>query len=415
MKINRNYLLIVLSSIALILVLIIQVNWIIQSANIKENIFNEKANMVLTRTSEALQTDVNTCNNIEACLDSINTNKNQLGSAEVKVLDSLFNHYMKVYNVQLNYTYVVAQSKTINSNKENKKNSFIYNKRLDPIPNIKGLELKLIFPEKKQYIIAEMGSLFITSIVLILVVLMLFWRTVVALLKEKNISEHTTDFLNNMTHEFKTPLTNIALASKMILKENNIHQVDKVKHYSGIILAENDKLRLQVEQVLSMTALERGEIPLNKTEIDMHQLISHVVARMNIQLDAQQVKLNLNLNALKTKVFADESHLSNAICNLLDNAIKYAMDIMEISIQTRNDGQYLIIEISDQGIGIEKKYQQKVFEKFFRVPKGDVHDVKGFGLGLAYIKNIIELHNGIITLNSEIGKGSTFTITLKYV
>jgi two-component system phosphate regulon sensor histidine kinase PhoR len=146
-----------------------------------------------------------------------------------------------------------------------KGSGFIYNQRLDQVASLNGVELKLIFPDKKDYIMAEMGAPFIASVVLILVVLAMFWRTVLSLMKEKKIAEHTTDFLNNMTHEFKTPLTNIALAGKMMVKDSNLRQEEKVKHYSGIILEENEKLRLQVEQVLSMTALERGESPLEKT------------------------------------------------------------------------------------------------------------------------------------------------------
>jgi two-component system phosphate regulon sensor histidine kinase PhoR len=277
------------------------------------------------------------------------------------------------------------------------------------------LELKLILPEKKQFIMAELGTAFATSVILILVVLLLFWRTVLLLMKEKKIAEHTTDFLNNMTHEFKTPLTNIALAGKMMVKDSNIRQEEKLKHYSGIILEENEKLRLQVEQVLSMTALERGEIPLQKTELDVHQLINDAVKSMNIQIENRQGTVQLNLNAAEFVVMGDKTHLTNALCNLVDNAIKYAAEKPGISIETSNSGKQLIISISDNGTGIEKEYQQKVFDKFFRVPTGNLHDVKGFGLGLAYVKKIVELHGGSIELQSEKGKGTTFIIALPYV
>ena len=230
-------------------------------------------------------------------------------------------------------------------------------------------------------------------------------------MKEKKISEHTTDFLNNMTHEFKTPLTNIALAGKMIIKDPAVNPEDKIKHYSEIILEENEKLRLQVEQVLSMTALERGEIPLQKTELDFHELIHESLKYISIQIENKQGNIKLNLDAERPVVMGDRTHLTNALCNLVDNAIKYSREKPELTIQTSNTGQNLIVVISDEGIGIEKEYQKKVFDKFFRVPTGDVHDVKGFGLGLAYIKKIVELHGGTIELQSEKGKGTTFTIT----
>jgi two-component system phosphate regulon sensor histidine kinase PhoR len=218
-----------------------------------------------------------------------------------------------------------------------------------------------------------------------------------------------------MTHEFKTPLTNIALAGKMMIKDTNIWQEDKIKHYSGIILDENEKLRLQVEQVLSMTALERGEIPLQKTELDFHQLIHDALKYITIQIENKDGYVALNLNAHRVVVMGDKTHLTNALCNITDNAIKYSHEKPEISIQTSNDSGNIVITIADKGIGINKEYQKKVFDKFFRIPTGNVHDVKGFGLGLAYVKRIVELHSGAISLNSDAGKGTTFTITLPNV
>ena len=243
----------------------------------------------------------------------------------------------------------------------------------------------------------------------------MFWRTILLLIKEKRISEHTTDFLNNMTHEFKTPLTNIALASKMMMKDSTINHEDKIKHYSGIILEENEKLKLQVEQVLSMTALERGEIPIQKTELDFHQLIHDALKSISIQIENKKGHLQLNLNADQFVILGDKSHLTNALNNLIDNAIKYSNEAPEITIETLNADQSLIVIISDKGIGIDQEYQKKVFDKFFRIPKGDVHDVKGFGLGLAYVKKIIELHKGTIELESEKGVETVFKITLPNV
>ncbi len=415
MKMNRTFLFVTISSIALFIVLIIQVNWIYQTAKIKEDLFNEKANMVLSRTTEALLSDKETCMKIGACIDNESDPGlvTKLGKDEVYKIDSLLNYYMKFYNFHIDYTFAVAKPGNISI--ENGMVNFVYNKPIEDDAIANGVELKLIFPEKRQFIIAEMGKLFITSVLLILIVLILFWRTVQSLLNEKKISEHTTDFLNNMTHEFKTPLTNIALAGKMILKDAAIREEDKIKHYSGIILEENEKLRLQVEQVLSMTALERGEIPVIKSELDFHQLIHDSLKYISIQIENKQGNIQLNLGADRFVVMGDRTHLTNALCNLIDNAVKYAREKPALSIQTLNSGQNLIVIVSDEGIGIEKEYHKKVFDKFFRVPTGDVHDVKGFGLGLSYIKKIIELHEGSIALQSEKGKGSTFTITIPNV
>ncbi|MDP2385735.1 MAG: HAMP domain-containing sensor histidine kinase [Bacteroidota bacterium] len=441
MQKNRTNIFIAISSIALVIVLIIQVNWILETAKVKEELFNEKANMVLTRTSEALFADTLTCKNLEKLL----------GKNEIHKIDSLFSYYMKFYNFPIEYSFEVIRpipamylrpgtyvtindsvssanqvTDTINISPPTEPQCSQIN--LEKVANKNGFELKLLFPKKEEYIRAEMGTVFITSVILILIVLILFWRTTVSLMKEKEISEHTTDFLNNMTHEFKTPLTNIALAGKMIAKDSNLKtrlpggQEDKIKYYSEIILEENEKLRLQVEQVLSMTALERGEIPVHKTELDFHQLIHDSIKSISVQIENKQGDLKLDLAADKFMVMGDKTHLTNALCNLIDNSIKYSKEKPEITIQTFNKEQNLIIIVSDKGIGIEKEHYKKVFDKFFRVPTGDVHDVKGFGLGLAYIKKIVELHSGTIELQSEkttdlpTGQaGTTFIIALPNV
>jgi len=409
MKLKRSNIFIITSSIALVLVLIIQVNWLFETAKNKEELFNEKANIVLAKTTEALLADKETCKSIQACV----------GKKETHKIDSLFRHYMNFYNFHINYSFeVVKPNFVMLENRNGFANNIYpnepgcYKKNLDEVFAKNNWELKLFFPDKKQFIIAEMGTMFITSVILILVVLLLFWRTVLSLIKEKQLADHTTDFLNNMTHEFKTPLTNIALAGKMIIKEWAGRQDGKTKHYSEIILEENEKLRLQVEQVLSMTAFERGEIPLQKTELDLHTLISDCVKNISIQIENKQGSLKLNLLAPHPVVMGDKTQLSNAISNLIDNAIKYSKEKPELLIETYNKGENILVTVGDKGIGIEKEYQQKVFDKFFRVPTGDVHNVKGFGLGLAYVKKIIELHQGSIELKSEKEKGTTFTLTL---
>ncbi|MES2726504.1 MAG: HAMP domain-containing sensor histidine kinase [Bacteroidota bacterium] len=450
MKLNRTYLFIAISSVALLIVLIIQVNWILQSAKIKEELFNEKANMVLSKTADALLADKETYRNLAAAnmvlskkVNALHatdktTYKNlpsQVSEEDTHTIDSLFNHFMKVYNIRIDYFFEIKTA-PVKINKQiawansgqkqgttstKKENSFnqtdSYQTCIGGGDDKNNLEFKLVFPGKEQFIVAEMGIPFITSVVLILVVLVMSWRTILSLLKEKRISEHTTDFLNNMTHEFKTPLTNIALAGKMMVKDSNIKEENRIKHYSGIILEENEKLRHQVEQVLSMTALERGEIPLQKTELDFHQLIHDAIKCISVQIENTQGHLTLSLDATQFVITGDKQHLTNALCNLIDNAIKYAKGKPELYIHTFNKGPYLILTVADGGIGIAKAYQKKVFDKFFRVPTGNVHDVKGFGLGLAYIKAIVELHAGTIELQSNPddnreGKKTIFTITL---
>lgn len=412
MKPNKTHLFIAASSVALFIVLGIQVNWIIRTAHIKEELFNEKANLVLSKTSEAVLADTGARNHIPLHIDS----------REEHRIDSLLQHYMDFYNIHIDYYFQLKPAPYFTGSQ----NGFVSQSYTDPAGSYKtcisndgneenALELKLVFPKKEQFILAEMGTPFITSVVLIIVVLIISWRTILSLLKEKKISEHTADFLNNMTHEFKTPLTNISLAGKMITKESNIKQEDKIKHYSGIILEENEKLRHQIEQVLSMTALEQGEIPLQKTVLDFHALILSTQKYMGIQLENEQGNFTVYLQAENSVIEGDKTHLTNALYNLVDNAIKYTKGKPDITIRTINNGSTLVVILTDNGIGIDKKYQKDVFTKFFRIPTGDVHNVKGFGLGLAYTKKIVDLHKGSITLESETGKGTIFTITLPNV
>ena len=413
---RRTKIFIIFSSLALVMVLAIQVKWILNTAQIKEELFNEKANIILARTTEDLKADPETYNNL----------KNGGGNHEIHKIDSLFKYYMKFYKFYMDYSFEVIQQDATQPIFLSYQNDLgaekyfkptepaCYKNSLEKVANTNGMELKLIFPEKEEFILQEMSTMFFASIALILIVVILFWHTVLSLFKEKAISEHSADFLNNMTHEFKTPITNISLAGKLIIKENANQNNTKVQHYSDIILEENEKLRLQVEQVLSMTAFERGEMPMQKNALDFHSLIMETLRGIQIQIENKQGQLKLNLEAGKFMINGDKIHLINAIRNLLDNAIKYAYDKPNIHIHTSNIDNYLIISIADNGIGIDKKYHENVFNKFFRVPTGDIHNVKGFGLGLAYVKKIVELHDGKISLLSKPNLGTTFTIQLPY-
>jgi two-component system phosphate regulon sensor histidine kinase PhoR len=349
-------------------------------------------------------------------------------------IDSLLSHYMNVYHVKIAYYFDVkpgsgstTKSPTgpynLSANASTA-TTFVFEEEPgayqaclgpgDVKTGSEGVDLKLVFPDQEEFILEEMGLPFVSSVILIVIVMIMSWKTILSLMREKKLSEHTSDFLNNMTHEFKTPLTNIALAGKMMTKDANINDELKIKHYSGIILEENEKLRLQVEQVLSMTALERGEIPLQKMELDLHQLIQDSLKCISVQIENTNGHVELLLNAERVIISADKTHLTNAFCNLVDNAIKYSDEAPQISIQTSNSIEGINVQISDQGIGIEDKYLRDVFNKFFRVPTGNVHDVKGFGLGLSYVKAIIELHGGNISVSSRRGFGTTFSIYLPH-
>lgn len=405
MKLNRAHIFIAASAVALLTVLVIQLNWIRQAAAYKEAYFNERASIILARTTEVLSADTQ-------LREQLNRGP---GAGVQGHIDSVLRYFMDYYNFHTAYTFeVVRPVRGAFMNDQAAPAEACYDKSLDQLVQSNQWKLQLHFPQRQNFIMKEMGMPFLTVAVLVLVVLLLFWQTVRSLLKEKQLAEHTTDFLNNMTHEFKTPLTSIALAGKMIIEASTHPQANETRQYAAIILEENERLRLQAEQVLSMAALEKGEIPIYKTELDVHRLVEEVMRSMRMQLERAGAHVKTDLQADEAVVTGDRTHLANALRNLVDNAIKYAGAAPQITVRTYDAGQHVAIVISDRGTGIDKAYQQQVFEKFFRVPQGDVHDVKGFGLGLAYVKKIIALHGGTIALSSEKGKGTTFTITLPY-
>lgn len=415
MKRNKPYIYIAISSVALVIVLAIQVNWLIQTAKIKEEIFNEKANMVLAKTTDELCNDQAMCSRIGSCVEKDENNqlKAKLATNDIDKIDSLFKKHMKHYNLSLECKFIIEQhNPTIPQHNHTYVSNTFY-KNLDETSSLKGLKLKLIIPDKKQFILQEMGVMFFSSILLILVVLAMFWRTTLSLLKEKRFAEQTTDFLNNMTHEFKTPLANISLASKLMRKNEVQADVSKIQQYSEMISVENDKLIKQVEQVLGITALERNEIPLHKENLNLHELLDDVLKSMSLQIEQKNGKVITHYNATNAFVNADKIQLYNAINNIIDNAIKYADKTLEIDIETQSKDNALVVVIRDKGIGIDHTLKEKVFEKYYRVPTGNIHNVKGFGLGLAYVKKIMDLHEASIKMNSNIGAGTEFILTFK--
>ncbi len=256
----------------------------------------------------------------------------------------------------------------------------------------------------------SLPAIIFTSVILILFILSIFIITLYIIFKQKKLSEIKNDFINNMTHELKTPISTISLASQM-LNDSSIPEKDRnYQHISAIIADESKRLGFHVEKVLQMAIIDRGGVELSCKPIRVHELINQILNTINLKLRDKNGELQSFLTAQKDEVFADELHLSNVFSNILDNAIKYSKETPSIEIKTRNLNGHIIISIKDNGIGIRKENQKKVFEKFYRVPTGNLHDVRGFGLGLSYVKKIVEQHKGHIQLYSESGKGSEFEI-----
>jgi two-component system phosphate regulon sensor histidine kinase PhoR len=254
--------------------------------------------------------------------------------------------------------------------------------------------------------------IYISTIVFL--VLIFFGFSLATIIKQKRLSEVITDFINNMTHELKTPIATISLSSEMILRLETDDDLEKAKKYAGIIFKENKRLETQVERVLNISTLDTENTTLNKKSLDFHELLDEVKDTFDFNQLANGGKILIENNASVFTIQADPIHITNVVYNLLDNAVKYCSTKPFISITTKNERNYLIIEIKDNGIGIRKEDLKMIFDKFYRVSTGNIHDIKGFGLGLFYVKLIINEHNGSIDVKSKLGEGSAFTIKLPY-
>ncbi|MDO5447674.1 MAG: HAMP domain-containing sensor histidine kinase [Prevotellaceae bacterium] len=283
--------------------------------------------------------------------------------------------------------------------------------RNDP-PAKMGL-VTIHFPDMHHYIFSSVRFM-IPSLIFLAVLLVTFIFAIWAVFRQKKVSEMRNDFINNMTHELKTPISSISLAAQMIGDKDVTKNETMMNHVSKVILDESKRLRMLVDKVLQMSMFEKAESVLKKTECDMNELIENVVETFKLKVDYSGGEITSDLKAVNATAFVDEMHFTNVIFNLMDNAVKYKSDEhpLKLKIKTWNDAKHLCISVSDNGLGIKKDSLKKIFDKFYRVHTGNVHNVKGFGLGLAYVKKIVEAHAGHISVESEIGKGTRFTITL---
>ncbi len=276
-------------------------------------------------------------------------------------------------------------------------------------------ELHVTFSDKKSQILASIAFMGGVSIVFTLIIVLAFAAAINQLIKQRQISEIKTDFINNMTHEFKTPIATINLALDSIKNPMIANNPEMVERYHKMIRDENKRMHAQVENVLRISKLEKNELDIPKERLKLHDIIE--VAKNHVELIVKNRNgyIHTNLEANKSSILANDTHMTNVVVNILDNAIKYSSDEPKIDIHTENVRENIILKISDQGNGMSKAVTKKIFDKFYREHTGDVHNVKGHGLGLAYVKQIIDDHQGEITVESEKGLGSTFIIKLPLI
>jgi two-component system phosphate regulon sensor histidine kinase PhoR len=270
--------------------------------------------------------------------------------------------------------------------------------------------IKISFPKKNSLILAKMTASMATSGALLLVLIVCFGYTIFSILRQKKISEMKMDFINNMTHEFKTPVSTIMIASEALKDQEIIEDKGRVARHANIIFEENQRLGNHIERVLNIARIEKNEFRLDIKHLYVNEMVTTVLDSMSLKLQKYQVIANLNLDAQKPMIEADELHFSNVLYNLIDNAIKYSPEVPEITISTFNKNDEVVIRVADKGIGMNRDQQTRIFEQFYRIPTGNLHDVKGFGLGLSYVNTIVKKLNGTISVKSEKEKGSEFEL-----
>lgn len=332
------------------------------------------------------------------------------------MLDTLLHNELKIRGINIPYEFgvknegnMIFSSYAINYDK-NLLNS-AYSTRLFPNDTeVKNQFLYVNFPKKNSFIYGNLWPIFGSSLLLILMIGGIFYTSMSTIMRQKKLSIIKNDFINNMTHEFKTPISTISLAVQ-VLKDNSVKKdEDKANRYLGIIQDENRRLGIQVEKVLQMAKLDKGEVTLHKSEVNIHEVIEQVLNNISVQIEQKDGIVDLELEADKSELWADEVHLTNIIYNLLDNANKYSPEKPHITIRTENVEDGILLKIEDKGIGMSKDQLSKIFDKFYRIPTGNVHDVKGFGLGLSYVKKMVEGHHGKISVESKPNAGTTFSI-----
>jgi two-component system phosphate regulon sensor histidine kinase PhoR len=275
--------------------------------------------------------------------------------------------------------------------------------------------LSLVFPSKTNFNLNGIQVTLLSSIALIILIIAAFYFTISTIIKQKKLSEIKSDFINNMTHEFKTPISTISLAGEVLSDKTIEKSSESVEKYLGIIKSENKRLAGLVENVLQAAVLDKGKMKFKIQECDIHQIISDVIQSLNLQIQNKGGLITTELKAQRYSLFADRMHMGNIIYNLIDNALKYSKENPRIRVSTDSSPTGISISVQDNGIGIRKEDQKKIFETFYRVPTGNIHNVKGFGLGLSYVKAVVEKHGGHIEVQSEPGNGSTFIVYLPFI
>ena len=409
MKLNRTTYVIGASTLALIALFILQVKWMSESRALIEQQFDQKVRMALCFAVESLKgTKINcdpgkdSCLPVEEVADAYKLSTPL--EYDIATIDSTIARAVAFYDIDMDYEISILDKTCVPITGFPQ-----YCAALSPIEKKNDHLISISFPGKTQYIMGKMKFMLVSSVFILLFITFVFVFANYSLLKQKKIDEINRNLFNNMAHEFRTPLTNIGLATRMFSRK---HTDLKDNRYLEVVQKESSRLKHQVERVLHLAKLENGEYQLEKEKLHIVDLLKEVVRDMDLQIKEKQANVNLNINTGDLYVFGDKFHLGNAFRNLLDNALKYSKNVAEIDITVENNSDGILIHFQDNGIGISEKDQAIVFEKYKRSEAFDKSSRNGFGLGLSYVKMIVEQHRGFVKVISELNKGCRFDLFL---
>ena len=411
-------------TIALIGLMGVQIYWIRNASSVKEANFKRSVNEVITRVVakiEQIEKRKALQNNQYAGMMNFNRHMTYENFITREGLDSLISVELTVRGIDSKYevgiykpekdTMLLRNSDT--APREMIKKGFAF--RLFASDIFTSPEYLIIyFPNEQKYLLTELWGMLLISIILIIVIMYSFSYTIRTIFRQKKLSEMKNDFINNMTHEFKTPISTISLACEALSDDEINNSPGFFLNYLNIIKEENKRLAGMSEKILQTAVIEKGQLKMKKDKIDFHAIIADVIKNIRIQVEIKDGVIIRNFKASQPFLEGYKVHLTNLVYNLLDNANKYSPRKPVIKVRTENTSNGIVLTIEDNGIGISNADQKKIFEKLYRVPTGNIHEVRGFGLGLSYVKAIVEGHNGKIHIESEVGKGSKFRIFLPF-
>lgn len=423
---NRRFIIITIiaMTIALIGLMGIQIYWIQSASAIKEANFRRSVNEAMVKVILKIE-HMEKAKSMSAGLDirvlGFSQHLPYDSILSLRALDSLIRIQLNIRGIDTRYEFciykperqefIMEQSSTFRKELIEKGNAFVlFQADIYSSPEY----LLIYFPREKQFLLTELWGMLLISIILIIVIVYSFTYSITIVFRQKRLSEMKNDFINNMTHEFKTPISTISLACEALGDKDMRGSSEMVESYISMIRDENRRLAGMAEKILQTAVIDKGQLKIKREKIDLHEIIQDVIKNLRIQVEIKDGEIIRNYMASRSRIEGDKVHVTNLVYNLLDNANKYSPKKPVIRIHTENISNGIVMTIEDNGIGIGKVEQKKIFEKLYRVPTGNIHEVRGFGLGLSYVKAIVEEHHGKISVESEVNKGTKFKVFLPF-